>query len=233
VDPRGAEGEGDESPTMHGGPSMTPMPFVARNLMTELVRAGRRYPRLVPYLWVFIVIACLIAAGGCSRSGDLSGNVFVTMKSGDVKRAAGIQVVLVHATDQFQGDWKKLVGEFTAEYKKADAGYQDANKAMRESYSTYAGEKSMEWAKYVDRVVDTYRARAKELIAKTQMTSGTTDVNGGYAFQDIPAGRYFLFVEYQVFDNQFYWMTPVEVNSRSQKLDLSNGNQGWPFTYLR
>ena len=41
-----------------------------------------------------VVLAIVGMLGACSRSGDLSGDVFVTMKSGDIKRGADVSVAL-------------------------------------------------------------------------------------------------------------------------------------------
>lgn len=57
-----------------------------------------------------LVALGLVFGSGCGTfNADLSGDVFVTMRSGDVKRGAGIEVILVSPTSQFEADWKEML----------------------------------------------------------------------------------------------------------------------------
>jgi hypothetical protein len=55
------------------------------------------------------------------------------------------------------------------------------------------------------------------------------DASGRYEFRGVKPGRYYVFTGYRVFDNEVYWMVPVEIKSGKQTLDLSNANTDWPF----
>jgi hypothetical protein len=66
-----------------------------------------------------------LALVACSRSGDLSGDVFVTMKSGDVKRAADVEVSLVSATGEFDDAWKKAAEDYKRDHGVAVASSLD------------------------------------------------------------------------------------------------------------
>ena len=132
-------------------------------------------------LLVVVIMLSPIVGTACSGSGDVSGNIFLTMKSGDVKRAAGIQVILVPATEQFESDWKKLVADFKVEYGKAEVGYKDASRADedarrrriedigRGNFSSSTGNEfnnMLGWMDYQAKVRQTYLARAKGLAWK-------------------------------------------------------------------
>jgi hypothetical protein len=79
----------------------------------------------------FASIGAALLLVACSA--DLSGTVFVTMKSGDVKRAADIEIVLVATTPEFEAEWTKAIREFKAAYADADAALQEANRKRDES----------------------------------------------------------------------------------------------------
>jgi hypothetical protein len=69
-------------------------------------------------------VAFLLATlSACSRSTDLSGDVFVTMKSGDVKRGADVEVALIPATAGFDSDWATALAKFQKDYTDARAIY--------------------------------------------------------------------------------------------------------------
>jgi hypothetical protein len=131
-------------------------------------------------------------------TGELSGDVFVTMKSGDVKRGADMQISLVGATEQFEAAWKKTVEEFAA------------SRQAREVRARYL-------------------ALAQKMVADAQPRIARTDVNGHYQFQGVPAGRYYVFAERRVFDNDLRWKVVAEVKAGANRIDLSNSNAGWPF----
>jgi len=54
-----------------------------------------------------------------SLAGSLMGDVFVTMK-GDVKRAAGVEVLIVSAATQFDQEWERLQNEYPVDRQIED-----------------------------------------------------------------------------------------------------------------
>jgi hypothetical protein len=65
----------------------------------------------------------------CQRTATLSGDVFVTMKSGDVKRGADVAVVLVPKTPEMDTQWSGLNGAFRAELAAAQQASRRAKAA--------------------------------------------------------------------------------------------------------
>lgn len=177
-------------------------------------------------------------------SGDLAGNVFVTMQSGDVKRGADVEVVLLADTVQFEAEWKKLLAAFEKAKTEADVVYEDAHRLEQQAFKVHLDDglneaASSAWAgaaSRVDaavenrgRVQQTSRDQALRLFQSGQPVVGRTDVNGHFELKGARRGKYFLFAHYKVFDNDLYWMVPVDISSATQTLDLSNSNAGWPF----
>jgi hypothetical protein len=74
---------------------------------------------------MLVGLAFLLATlSACSRSTDLSGDVFVTMRSGDVKRGADVEVALIPATPAFESDWASSLAKFQKDYADAQTTYK-------------------------------------------------------------------------------------------------------------
>jgi hypothetical protein len=63
----------------------------------------------------WLVALLLIVCAACSRKTDVSGDVYVIMKSGDVKRGAGVEVVMVAASPDFEKEWAAEIERFKAD----------------------------------------------------------------------------------------------------------------------
>src|SRR5947208_16685880 len=85
---------------------------------------------------VLAVAAFLFA--GCSRSGSMAGDVFLTTKAADVKRAAGIRVCLIPDSEPFGPRLRSLIdrevrplksraAQLTAEHTAAVSECRDIN----------------------------------------------------------------------------------------------------------
>jgi len=187
-------------------------------------RGGPRGRRIASAL----LLALLSVA--CSRTGDLSGDIVVTKKSGDAKRGAETQVTLVRATDPFEANLKKTEEEFKKEYETADAPYQQAKK----NYAAGVGNPfSVELARISvlsgrHDVIQRYVRAQQKMIGEAQPRVVGTDVNGHYSFKDVPAGRYRVFATFHTGGDDFRWSVATDVKGGSNRVDLSNSNIGWP-----
>jgi hypothetical protein len=177
------------------------------------------------------------------EAGELSGDLFVTMKSGDVKRGADVQILAIPRTAAFEAEWAATVRACEDEsapayraYKEAKARYQEAFKlqlqgrpadiyAIRrtEEASSDSHNKFIEWL----RILRKHEERAEEVIAKHASQVTRTDVNGHYELS-VPDGAYYIFSKHRVFKDGIYWMVPVELVG-VKKVSLSNSNAGWPI----
>jgi len=66
---------------------------------------------------VWAVTLLILAA--CSRSGTVYGDVFIPTRSGEVQRAARINVLAVPATEGFEREWAGVVAAFQEEVEPA------------------------------------------------------------------------------------------------------------------
>ncbi|MDO8476643.1 MAG: hypothetical protein Q7W02_10735 [Candidatus Rokubacteria bacterium] len=190
---------------------------------------SNRRAQLLGLFTGYLLLSVLVMA--CSRSGDITGTIFVTMKSGDVKRGADVEVVLIARSEKFDQEWTRLKKESREESSKAQAGYDAAYQAYSSlrydsGFLKSYGDNWAAWAARLSEVRATYLARARPILAAAVAKSTRTDVNGTYAFRTVPRGKYYLYAEYKVFDNELSWLVPVEITGEEQKMDLSNSNSG-------
>ncbi len=79
-------------------------------------------------------LAFVLPLTACSRQGTLSGDVFVTMKSGDVKRAADVEVALGVRTDQFEADWRKAEEDFRRDFERIKRSLEKAEADLEKAF---------------------------------------------------------------------------------------------------
>ncbi len=182
--------------------------------------------------------------------GDIVGDVFVRMKSGDVKRLADLQIALIDPNPDFQTNWDRLLADFTTAYdsverdlREADARRDEAWKRLRaasiltDDYTAKnraweaASQDTIAAGGRVDEVVQGYRARAMRLAIEHAVITARTDVNGHYEARGLPHRKYYVLAESKVYDQPVRWMVPVDLKTSVAKMDLSNSNAGFPFNY--
>jgi len=165
-----------------------------------------------------------------ATASDLAGTVFVKMESGDVKRAADTEVLLVTMHPAFDAVLEKLIAEYEQELADVKAEYE-RGKAKATSFSSVQLLRlayQLREQKINNLQAKYQKTAASELLKLGQTVQGLTDVDGRYEFQGVQPGRYYLFAAYRVFNRSAVWMVPVEIQAEKQKLDLSNRNAGWP-----
>ena len=171
---------------------------------------------------VLLVVLALFAWGACSvvpSTHKISGDVFVTMVSGDVKRGAGIEVVLAAASIVAEAEMNDIVANRAAEYGKARNLYRKtADRGTPDPL-----DKALLLI-----AIDNYAQDIGSVARKHEVQRVRTDSNGHFEIKDLKSGKYFLFTRLQVFDEALVWMVPVDLTKASQKVDLSNHNQGLP-----
>jgi hypothetical protein len=94
---------------------------------------------------VGLIAVLILLFVGCSRKTDLSGDVFVTMQSGDVKRAADAPLLVLPTTAAFEKERKALDESFQAAVqarratiRAAKVAYDQASEEARRSYKSNA-----------------------------------------------------------------------------------------------
>jgi hypothetical protein len=170
-----------------------------------------------------LIILALLTGVACSNkpsTHNVSGDVFVTMASGDVKRGAGIEVVLAATSALSEADLSEVVAQRSGSFGMARSRYRentDRNSA------NYTADKILYLIE-----VDNYAGEVGAVVRKHQVQGVRTDANGHFEIKDLKPGKYFLFTRQHMFDEPLVWMVPVDLTNASLKVDLSNHNEGLP-----
>jgi hypothetical protein len=150
--------------------------------------------------------------------GDVSGDVFVSMASGEVRRAGDVEILLVAKTPAMVESWSSLHADFQRDFYPTFLKYLDA-----QGKPDRMGE-ALQLAVAVDDIVGRYNKRTREILEKHLHQRARTDVNGRFKFERASAGLYVLVAEHRVFDKTLRWFEPIEVTSHGVTINLSNSN---------
>ncbi len=186
------------------------------------------------------LMACLLVSASsiaCSRTAGISGTIFVTMQSGDVKRGADVEVALISHSEKLETAMAGIATQGTEEYAKAKAGLAAAEQALstvdfRSGFYLDYSKNVTAWQVRVWEIESGVENRLRKVLADARIASTRTDVNGVYLFKDVRRGKYFLYADHKVFKNEISWLVPIEMRGEDLKMDLSNSNSGWLKTGL-
>ena len=187
-----------------------------------------------------LIAFCLLASA--AFAGSLTGDVFVTMRSGDVKRAADVDVLIVPATPEFEAEWERLQSEYEERAKPLVAEYDSLTTqadSLRRQQTAMSGNPgaalqiSKQIIALLSQQMDLGRTRwgplqqeyttmATRLLSQRATARIPTDVNGHFEVS-VPPGRYYVFSRYQLPRETLYWLLPAEVEDATpMKVSLSN-----------
>jgi hypothetical protein len=161
-------------------------------------------------------LLCLFLAQCGFFKADVAGDVFVTMKSGDVKRGAGIEVFIVPDTAEFRAEWDKMVASGFSKW----LGIWVRSVRARPEY--------IPGPEHLANAMEIYGAAAEKVVRRFQPQVVRTDINGHYEGRGLRRGPYFVFARFSVSRENLAWMVPLDLTSGSRKLDLASNNQGLP-----
>lgn len=149
--------------------------------------------------------------------GKISGNIFATMQSGDVKRAAGIEVCLIKDENSFMDAFQKM--------QETCRNEVEAIIFDKDYHAGYGGEEDFKRKLHVDQIIAVCHAKLREFLQGNTVQKATTDVNGLFEFSNVPFGNYYVFSQFEVFTQKLEWLEPVDLKSKEVKMDLSNLNK--------
>ena len=165
----------------------------------------------------------------------LSGEIFVTMQSGDVKRGADVEVGLVRVDDAFQAAWDGILRDYRSVF---DEGLKRSEQAQARYHSLPSTSFDLRRAALEDwrqanaalgEVPGPFQQRARALIGPNLVTTVRGNADGRYHFTGVPQGRYYVIAQYKVFDNALKWAVPITLKSGDNTLNLTNSNGNSPI----
>jgi len=183
------------------------------------------------------------------KEGKVLGDIYVSVKSGELKRVAvaGVNVVLYRVDNpdavlqqigSIQKQYIKLITEGEREYRETVNEIQqrsDEYTKFRDSSSEEAYEqsisKSAEKKLQIKQLKAEHNSKIEGILAPFIYKEGKSDANGHYEFSDAPYGKYIVYSYYSIFEENGDWLYPVEVNNKENRMDLTNKNMTKVFLY--
>ena len=165
------------------------------------------------------LVACGIVCGttlliGCQHgaTGSVSGDVYLVMQNGDVKRGAANTVLLLGPADSVLAKRGRI----------CRAHGDQLLAAARQGEGGLTGEALADRAR-VD--IDTALVRFAVAFSKT-------GINAHYRIDQVPAGKYVLWTETTIGDNAYTWWAPIVVTGGdSVSKDLDNSTEARAALY--
>ncbi len=151
---------------------------------------------------------------GCQgrATGSVSGDVYLLMQNGDVKRGAGNTVVLLGPADSVLAKRGRI----------CRAHGDQLLAAARQGEGGLTGEA----------LADRARVDIDTVLARFAVASSKTGINAHYRIDHVPAGKYVLWAETTIGDNTYTWWAPVVVaGGDSVSKDLDNSTEAHAALY--
>lgn len=155
-----------------------------------------------------------------TNASSITGNVYITLGSGQSAVQRGLQVFLIKVTEKVSTDITKIT-----QIENAILNYNTTviGKVRGQAYNNYydmlgnlsAGVALIE--RHANEVYNYFNSIALE--------STRTDVNGAYKFNNLTNGDYYIFAQYKSSIENGYWLVKFSVEKgKPVTLDLSNFN---------
>lgn len=194
---------------------------------------------LIIGIFLIVLIPAIYSLWSYMTHAKLSGNVYLTMKSGDIKKAAGIGVYLLKVDDK--AGLNKKLGEIKEEAHRTIFDLSYDAKDMQLGVDVCEKEPSK------DEFCQEYLQKYKGILAKIEgarekrnskvmqlfepliIAQTVTDINGFYQLSNFTRSKYYIFASYSLFDNHIVWVEPIEINQRKIVLDLNNDNRSLSY----
>jgi hypothetical protein len=162
-----------------------------------------------------------------SASGQIEGDLCLVSQSGEIKRGAANEVVLLRAPIDLAARFTELCAAQRAKFRQAN----EADSIAREQITDASAK-----IQAIDATIERIRAGAKQsrvehiaLIKSAAFRTAPTGMNAHYAFENVAPGSYILFATMPLGDEMHSWFLPVTVTTGSQvKQDLDNNNRYSP-----
>jgi hypothetical protein len=171
-------------------------------------------------------------AATADTPGSIEGDVYLTMQTGDVKRAAGRMVYLVREQDSLELETGKVCSGFLERLRRRVARLSIINDTLMRVPMT-------------NEQVDIRQERMKRIIAEGSADEATvipainaalvrwavdtsgTGMNAHYRFPRVPTGRYLLFADFPILTHHYAWGIPLQLRAGQalrRDLDASSEN---------
>lgn len=183
----------------------------------------------------FLVGLILLAACGKpeAKKGAIEGDAYLSMQSGDAKRASGLTVSLVKYSPAFDSTLHVIcqgfVGSGAPIILHAMTLRDSDTKAIIAGDMTKVDAIGARMAKFdvaSDSVVRDLYSSVRSVIARSVADTTGTGMTAHFRFDSVSRGRYIVFAEWAVGQNPYHWWAPVTLDSGTVRRDLDNSVEG-------
>jgi hypothetical protein len=153
----------------------------------------------------------LPACNGKRKTASVSGDVFLLMQNGDVKRGAGNTVLVLGPADSVLA----VRGRICAEYgQQLIAAARQGNATSDEALASHM------------------MTQLETSLVHLAVASSKTGINAHYRIERVPPGRYILWAQTVIGDNPYTWWAPVVTpGGDSVSKDLDNSTEAHAAVY--
>ena len=197
---------------------------------------------MVRLILTAFLLTCSVANPNVITAADVSGEVFLVLKSGEIRRGAGLSVVITPMSSSFSQQWTQVLADCSRDFGAAKSAEDRAERidnerqaaAVRNWPSADAQNAQNESMRRhyaamdeVLRVNDQYSAIAADVIRQHSVASSPTDSTGRYLVPGVIPGPVFVFTRMPLANNTYYWMILANVKQGGTRVDLTEQNKGW------
>jgi hypothetical protein len=180
---------------------------------------------------VLAFVACCLMLPACAQ---LSGTISIAGESNEVRRGAGVLVVLVPATPEFDTRWHQFINAYQSQVEQVLTSMP--TKAQVAADRTLARRRTDAQIEAIH-IFNEYMQRADQMIRAAAVATGTADASGHYELPRLRVGPYHAYAKFINTDlwgfrglsNTHYWFLPLELAVFPPDLDFSERNEAWPF----
>ncbi len=173
-------------------------------------------------LWVGIVFLCIASPADGQSLGSIEGDVFLLVKSGEIKRAAAGTVGLV-PRNRVKSGWAEMCARYDAIW---DASSK-RDSLERLSVSSDSRDQ-LALANRISAQLDSLLLETNQLKIQSMIGSGRsapTGIKAHYRFPRVKPGRYVLFSSMMLGEALMTWVVPVTIQPGKRfAIDLDNNN---------
>jgi hypothetical protein len=150
-----------------------------------------------------------------SVGGVIEGDVYLLMKSGDVRKGAGLTVQLIRDPERVSGLLTANCEQFHRRYEDLDRREKEARDAQLKVWLSPEGDRlgaeGNRLHKETYELFDGTTASANRTLLGASMTSTSSGATSHFKFDDVPAGLYGLWAQFPIADNWYQWFIPVRL----------------------
>ena len=165
-----------------------------------------------------------------TRSATLEGDVYLMMKSGDLKKAAGQTVYLLRLAPETQGAialaCKTTVDAHEVSVARVAKAQASLEQAQRENMKA---EVQLDLARDLTAAQLSLKEVPQRVdeetfldVSRSRVDSAKTGINAHYRFANLRPGRYILFAQWPIGDHSYEWWVPVDLKPGRSIVDLDH-----------